>query len=406
MPTSGDIATQPMTFDTLVVGKGLIGSATAKHLSLSQTRLAIVGPDEPAEGDRPLVYASHYDSGRVQRLLGHNDAMTDLNLRSANHYPWLERESGIRFHCGVGCLYVHPEGIDDYLAAAPAKTANLGIRATFYRNQQELASAFPDFRFPPAAQGLFEGAPSGYLNPRQLLRAQLRVFEKNGGSIFRETVTGIEVAADWVTVRTNTSATFRAKKVVIAAGAFSNFNTLLDRRLDLAAKSETIILARVGGAEVARLAGLPSLLYEVDVPELEGIYATPPLQYPDGQYYLKLGCNLPEDVYFGKDLEPVRRWFVEGDSDRHAPKMLAALRTLIPTLAVDGWVTKRCLLPRTTGHGNPYLGQVNDRVYLAAGNGWSAMCSDGAGQLMAGLVTSGRFPEGINPEDFEPLFAP
>ena len=85
-----------MIFDTIIIGKGLIGSATAKHLSLSQKNIAIIGPDEPSNLEQAHVFASHYDSGRVQRLIGHNDVMTQLNLLSVNHYPWLQAESGIK----------------------------------------------------------------------------------------------------------------------------------------------------------------------------------------------------------------------------------------------------------------------------------------------------------------------
>ena len=86
-----------MIFDALVIGKGLIGSATAKYLSQTNASVAIIGPDEPANIEDAIVYASHYDSGRVQRQIGRNHAMTKLNLHALNHYPWLQKESNIHF---------------------------------------------------------------------------------------------------------------------------------------------------------------------------------------------------------------------------------------------------------------------------------------------------------------------
>ena len=392
-----------MIFDTIIIGKGLIGSATAKHLSLTERNLAIIGPDEPSDPEQALVFASHYDSGRVQRLIGHNDAMTRLNLLSVNHYPWLEAESGIKFHRGAGCLYVNPDGLDDYLKEAPAKAKQFGIKASFYNNGKELADGFPEFKFPTTSAGMLESSPSGYINPLLLIKAQLSVFEKNGGSVFRDTVTALKFVNGRAEVTTLTNK-YQAKKIILAAGAFSNFLGLLEQRLDLTTKSEVVVLARVSKEEALRLVALTSLLYEIDAPDFEGIYSIQPIQYPDGNFYLKMGCNLPEDIFFGSEVKEVQHWFRSGDSDRHLTKMKEALMTFMPNLKIEGCLSKRCILPRTKKHENPYIGQVHERLYVTAGNGWSAMCSDGAGKLMASLVINEKIPEGFSFRDFEPVF--
>ncbi len=52
------------TFDTIVVGAGLIGAAAVRHLSLSHQedqRIAIIGPEEPSGWeDHTGVFGSHY----------------------------------------------------------------------------------------------------------------------------------------------------------------------------------------------------------------------------------------------------------------------------------------------------------------------------------------------------------
>ena len=390
-----------MDHDILIIGKGLIGSATAKHLSLTQKNVAIIGPDEPEDVDRAIVFASHYDSGRVQRLIGRNDAMTKLNLLAVHHYPWLEKESGIPFHTGTGSLYVNPRGSDEYLNTAPEKARQFGVAATFYPTHESLSAGFPEFVFPKTAQGLYEFAPAGHINPLRLIEAQLKVFQKNGGSVFRDTVSGITFSSSRATVTTHEGNTFHARKIILAAGAFSNFSHLLDRRLDLTIKSETVILARVSPEEAARLATIPSLLYEIDTPEIEGIYSIQPIQYPDGHYYLKVGCNLGEDIYFEGDLLEVQRWFRNGDSNHHIGKMLQALQTIMPNLKIESCTSKRCLLPRTKKHENPYIGKVHDHLYITTGNGSSAMCSDGVGKLMANLVVEGYLPKGFEKKEYE-----
>lgn len=57
-------------YEYIVVGKGLMGAAAARHLSAHSPNIALVGPDEPA--DRPShggVFGSHYDEGRITRIL-------------------------------------------------------------------------------------------------------------------------------------------------------------------------------------------------------------------------------------------------------------------------------------------------------------------------------------------------
>lgn len=392
-----------MIFDTVVIGKGLIGSATARHLSLVQKKLAIIGPDEPQDLQQATVFASHYDSGRVQRLIGHNDAMTQLNLLSVRQYPSLQAESGIEFHGGEGCLYVNPNGLDSYLKAARSKAKEFGIKASFYNSGEELRKAFPEFKFPLSSSGMLESSPAGHINPLRLIEAQLRVVEKNGGVVLRDMVTALEFR-NGVAEITTLKGEYQARKIVLAVGAFSNFSGLLKQRLGLITKSEVVILARLNRQEAMRLSALPAVLYEIDTADVEGIYSTQPIQYPDGNFYLKMGCNLPGDIYFGNDLKEVQQWFRSGDSDRHLSTMQNALKEFMPDLKIEGCLSKRCILPRTRKHENPYIGQVHERLYITAGNGWSAMCSDGAGQLMASLVINGKIPEGFDSGDFEPVF--
>jgi sarcosine oxidase len=85
--------------------------------------------------------------------------------------------------------------------------------------------------------------------------------------------------------------------------------------------------------------------------------------------------------------------------------MRRALSTIMPRVRFDDCITKRCILTRTASHGNPYIGQIDDQLYVAIGNGWSAMCSDAIGRVAAHLMREGEFPEGCRSVDFEPVFA-
>ncbi|MEO8763069.1 MAG: hypothetical protein ABI416_02230, partial [Ginsengibacter sp.] len=93
-----------MIFDCIVIGKGLIGAAAARYLSQSR-EVAVIGPGEPADMEKAVVFSSHYDQSRIQRIIGTDPVWTLLNIQSAEQYPFLQKESNIKFHFDTVCLY-------------------------------------------------------------------------------------------------------------------------------------------------------------------------------------------------------------------------------------------------------------------------------------------------------------
>ena len=90
-------------FDYLVIGKGMIGAAAARYLSANSASVALVGPDEPQNWrTHDGVFSSHYDQGRITRILGPELVWSRLAKRAMAAYADIERQSGVRFHHAVG----------------------------------------------------------------------------------------------------------------------------------------------------------------------------------------------------------------------------------------------------------------------------------------------------------------
>ncbi len=87
-----------MIYESIIVGRGLIGSAAAKYISRSQKNVALIGPDEATTLEQRIVYASHYDRARIQRIVGKDSIETLLNLQSALQHTELEKESNINYY--------------------------------------------------------------------------------------------------------------------------------------------------------------------------------------------------------------------------------------------------------------------------------------------------------------------
>ncbi|MXV51504.1 FAD-dependent oxidoreductase [Pedobacter sp. HMF7647] len=381
-------------FDILVIGKGLVGSAAAKYLSGSAGKVAVIGADEPGESKSSLVYASHYDQARVQRIVGKDEVWTRLNFDSTEQYESIQKKSGIHFHYGIGCLYVNAYGEDDYLRNFSSLARKFDVTYKPIEHAEENYNDFGGLVFPGKAAGIIESNPSGYINPRLLIKAQLEITKQQGGLIISDTVIKLSVRDNGsFLLETESGKTYSTKQVLVATGSFINYFDILPQKLKLITKGEVVLLVKVDEELLDRYSTLPSLLYEIDEDETEAIYLIPPVKYPDGNYYLKIGCNSPDDVFFDT-LEQVQNWFRNSKSESYAPARSRALQRLLPSLNLDDSFTKKCVIS-WTATGRPYIGETAVKgLFLAGGcNGYSAMCSDAIGRVAAQLILNGNIPE-------------
>ncbi|MBU53204.1 MAG: hypothetical protein CL920_31295 [Deltaproteobacteria bacterium] len=389
-------------FDCIVIGRGLMGAAAARHLQQSGWTVLAIGPDEPQPDrlEESTVFASHYDQARVLRQLGQDDDWTWLNTQAMKGFETLQRQSGTQFCHPVGSLYVSPQQDDPYFSQLPSASEQHQIPYTIYEDADALHKAFPSFHFVSSSKGMLEGAPAGHIHPRMLVKAQMKVFTEAGGSIVNNVASSVRSIDKEKVVTCLDGSSYRAKNVLVAAGLFSHFMDLLPGTLDVVLESETIILAEVTPQIADEMKTLPSLLYEIDEPLFNGVYLIRPLQYPDGRYYLKMGCNLEGDQFF-TSLDEIKRWFVKGDSEAQHHLLREVLALVMPTLPIVSSRTGRCAIVRTA-HRKPFIGQVDDGLFLTmGGNGYGAMCSDGLGFVASTLVQTGRLPEGLDEAAFK-----
>ncbi|MCB0047504.1 MAG: FAD-binding oxidoreductase [Caldilineaceae bacterium] len=390
------------TFSTIVIGAGLMGSAAARYLSQSDPNIGIIGPAEPADQvTHDGVYASHYDQGRLTSAASKNLIWSRLVRRSMEQYGTIEAEAGIKFYRPVG--KVQAEGPH---SPAPESEALMrvaqaeGVAYTrFAAGDDGWRASAPGLDFPGGFWVIYEPAPAGMINPRGLCQAQLRIAQQQGATLIRATVTGVAEDEAGVTVSTDDGNAYRAEKVIVAAGAFTNFNDLLPRELPLRLKTETIILAQVTPERTAELAEMPIVGYQIMDPDIDDIYMTPPVQYPDGNFYVKMGCNTRTDTW-PATLEEVRAWFQSGDSETCKPAMAAAVRAMMPDTEFLGFQSGRCIVCYTPS-GLPTIDWVSERILtLAGGNGSSAQCSDTLGRLAAGVAQGEAWPDDLPRDPF------
>ncbi|MEM7346010.1 MAG: FAD-dependent oxidoreductase [Chloroflexota bacterium] len=269
---------------------------------------------------------------------------------------------------------------------------------------QQLPETLP-FYFPPSYDVVFEAAPSGYINPRAMVQAQLTIAEKQGVEIIREQVEEVSPIADKVIVTLANKQRLEAKKVLVATGAFTNCFGLVNRKLAVKAEGITTVLAELPREEVNRLQHTPPINYKVATGPLGHLTILPPLRYPDDRFYIKVVCFTDADPIL-PDFPSLNAWFSQPDNFPYLSDVQLFLQTLIPDLRVSSWQVKPCVGAYTPS-GKPFIDcLVPNQIYLAVGgNGGSAHPSDALGYLAAELMQSGAWSADIDPTPFQIQFA-
>ena len=99
----------PKRLKLAVIGRGLIGSAAARHLSKLGHEVALVGPDEPADyAHHSGVFGSHYDEGRITRVMESHPFWRQANAAAIARYGEIAAQSGVDFYREVGVLSARP----------------------------------------------------------------------------------------------------------------------------------------------------------------------------------------------------------------------------------------------------------------------------------------------------------
>jgi len=362
----------------------MIGSATARHLAELCDGIALLGPGEPTNrAEHEGVFASHYDEGRMTRIVDPDPAWSITAKRSIQRYADVEAQSGVRFFTPSGYLGIGgPQA--EYLIRSEA-TGRAHAAAITRLDAAGIRSRFGFLSVPDEIRGLQETGNAGYISPRGFVHAQTLAARRRGVSVINDEALGIRATSSQLEVTTRGGDTLRADRVLVAAGAFTDACGLLPMHLDLKVFGRTVVLARIESEMMSELEGMPTMGHAES-----GAYILPPIVYPDGNRYLKIGIGTPRDARLSTR-QDLARWFKSAGSEENFRDFRAFIIALIPALeGCRDWHTDTCAVAQTPT-GLPYIDFVLDnRIAVATGgNGKGAKSADDWGWLAARLMTDG-----------------
>ena len=212
-----------MTYDTIVIGLGAMGSATL--LQLARRGQRVLGLDR---WDPPHAWGSTHGDTRITRCaIGEGEDYVPLVLRSHEIWREIEAETGAELLTQCGALILAPrEGsaVVHGKAGFVSRTIQAAKRFAIPHevlDADETMRRFPQFRLSGDEVVYYEPG-GGYVRPERCVAAQLALARRHGATIRPNTqVTSIARDGDGVRVTTATGDSFTAAEAVLAAGAWS-----------------------------------------------------------------------------------------------------------------------------------------------------------------------------------------
>jgi len=385
--------------DIAVIGRGLLGSAAARHLaelSAATVTVAVIGPGEPE--DRSIhegPFGAHYDSGRITRTIDRNPFFAQLSAASIARHRALEQQTAVDFFQRVGHLAVSP--MTDYLRDLQARADEHNV-ALDRLDADELTRRFRSLAFAEDCTGLFDPT-GGFIDPRSFIDAQNEAVLQASGRVIDAAVTDLAADDAEVVVTTADGRHLRADRVLIATGGFANHFGIIPKEIDIEIQEHTVVLAEVEGASLDALAGMPSVIYKRGDGFGQSVYVLPPIVYPDGRTWIKIGQSTGKPM-----VDPAASlipWF-QSDGDPDVSSWLSAeLADLFPDTKFSSMHSESCVTTKSTS-GRPFIDQFGQGpVYsLLAGNGQVAKSADELGWIAAHRLLNGEVPAAYSDEDF------
>lgn len=358
-------------FDTIVVGMGCMGSATAYQLA--RRGLKVLGLEK-----YNLVHemGSSHGLNRIIRLAYYeHPSYVPLLFRAYELWRQLENITGERILFVTGGIDAGPEDgriVNGSLASCKEHSLRHELL-----DAQRLRQRFPGISLAKGMLSVYS-PDSGFVLSERAITTYIRLALDLGAEIHGyEPVEDWEVRPDSVRVRTAT-ATYSAERLIIAAGAWASKLVPVLRNV-LTPERQVLIWTYPLRPELFQLGAFP--IFNLESPQGQ-FYGFPVYDFPGfkmGRYHHRNERVDPEAM--DRDCHPEDEAVLREGIARYFPQANGPILALKP-----------CLFTNTPDE--HFILDVHpefDRVFIAAGfSGHGFKFSSAVGEIMADLATTGK----------------
>jgi sarcosine oxidase len=337
----------------------------------------------------PGLHGAWHDEGRLTRLIAGHHVWAHLARQSVARYADIAEQGGQQFHVPGSVLYVFEQG----QGFEQHRTVAEQVGAEF-ADVSDTPGSFPYLSVPPSSRALLETGSAGIINPRRLVANQLRAASLHGATVVDDVVTSLEPDVDGVVAVLHAGTRLRCRRAVVAAGAYVNSFGLLPSPAPVSAIGITAHFFAVDGTVADELEGMPGMLWFDARGEGSFVYSLPPIRYPDGRLWFKIGGHRESAPLHGA--EEVNRWH-RSDGDGMGFESVATwVAEHIPLLAGRESHTVGCVITESTS-ALPMIAEVTPtgapgRVVAVSGcSGAAAKSCDEIGRIAAVLAVHGEW---------------
>jgi len=163
------------------------------------------------------------------------------------------------------------------------------------------------------------------------------------------------------------------------------------------------VLGEISKEQLPSLIGMPTMSYRLGDEPNKFLYFLPPVEYPDGKHYVKIGHALGNEME--KDKQSLQDWFHSYGDKEKIPWLTEALKELLPSVTFNKFHSVPCVTTTSPTGGN-YIDQFEDkRLYaLFAGGGYCAKSADELGYISAEFALNNHFPSPYEKKDFTLIY--
>jgi sarcosine oxidase len=373
-----------------------MGSAAAMHLASASDDVVMIGPTEAMAAESDVVpEASHYDVGRVTRIADPDPFWSGMASRSIGRYRALENITGIEFFNESGFLWADA----DHNRAS--ETLAMTMRAGGSMNElsaDDVKERFPYFSIESEVRVMYQEGEGGTINPRSYVSAMTTRATQLGATVIDGYATNVEAVGGGVRATMANGDEIFAEHVMLATGAYAAFDQLSPVSVPLKTNKHTLVLVEISESlATGEFSGMPSIMNQ-PIGDRIPTFTLPPLKYPDGKYYLKIGIEGPRPE--ATDMTEMNNWFRSGDDPDLDNQLIEELGFLVPSLDTSNWKWLACVTTDTPDR-RPVVDLIEDgKVCLQiGGNGYSAKSGDALGELGASLLLGREWPGPIPAEE-------